>query len=77
MRNEHLAGGLDNGSYIEIRNERPVILGVAFLKVPEQAPSLTDQHEQSSLGGEVMFVGSHMPCQLIDPFCQNGDLYFS
>jgi hypothetical protein len=52
-----------------------VSLDILFLEIVEEAPTLTDQHQQSSARVMVFRVNLEMLGQVADPLAQNGDLY--
>jgi len=53
-----------------------IAVRIVRLQVIQQAASLAHQHQQSTAGCVILFVGFEMLGQLVDPLTQNRDLDF-
>jgi hypothetical protein len=53
-----------------------IAVRIVRLQVIQQAASLAHQHQQTTAGCVILFVGLEMPGQVVDPLAQNRDLDF-
>ena len=58
----------------EFRNDGFIALGIVFLEVVQQAPSLADQHEKAAARAVVFLVRLEVVRQLANAFTDDGDL---
>ena len=65
---------LDVVADAELLDELTVLVDVVLLDVGEETTTLTDEHEQTAAGVEVLLVGLHVLGELLDALGQNGDL---
>lgn len=65
---------LDVVANAELLDELTVLIDVVLLDVGEETTTLTDEHEQTTTGVEVLLVGLHVLGQLLDALGQDGDL---
>ena len=65
---------LDVVANAELLDELTVLIDVVLLDVGEETTTLTDEHEQTTAGVEVLLVGLHVLGQLLDALGQDGDL---
>lgn len=65
---------LDVVANAELLDELTVLVDVVLLDVGEETTTLTNQHEQTTTGVEVLLVGLHVLGQLLDALGQDGNL---
>ena len=65
---------LDVVANAELLDELTVLVDVVLLDVGEETTTLTNQHEQTTAGVEVLLVGLHVLGQLLDALGQDGNL---
>lgn len=65
---------LDVVANAELLDELTVLIDVVLLDVGEETTTLTNQHEQTTAGVEVLLVGLHVLGQLLDALGQDGNL---
>jgi hypothetical protein len=58
----------------EFFDQLTVALEVVLAQVGEQAFSFTHHFHQAAMSGEIFFVGLQVQGDLVDPFCQQGNL---
>ena len=71
-----------NGSYIhkdlfsesEFFDQLAVPLEIGLAHIGEQTLSFTDQLHQTTVGGEIFFIGLQVLGNTVDPLCQQRDL---